>query len=193
VNITEAVSPDCSTSEEKEKEILYHRIRKNARRMWVYGDSTEDVAHDAWILALQRGYFTGKMLREAARNMRLWRISKESEISDNLADSDSENPEDIALLTETEKAVQVAIRKLSKYHQAIVYLRYWEGYGLEEIASAMGKSTSYIYNCLVDAEDILRIILADLRPKNNCRTVGDRDLPLFETLEKKPTVVAVGP
>jgi len=182
-----------------ENEVLYQRILKAARWARVYGDSTEDVAHEAWILATGRGYFTQKMLREAARNMGIWRIAKEVEISEDLPDSDDDS-EDIALETEKEKAVQSAIRKLSRHHQTIVYLRHWEGYGLEEIASAMEKSTSYIYNCLVDAEDVLRIILADLAPKNGRRSM-ELELPLFQFLEggmkmnqekEKPTAVAVG-
>ena len=172
-----AIFEQSIPAEEKEKEVLYHRILKAAKRMYVYGDSSEDVAHEAWILALQRGYFTQKMLREAARNMGLWKISKEVEIDEDLPDSEDDS-EEIAIEVERDEAVRVAMRKLSRRHQTIVYLRYWEGYRLEEIASLTGKSTSYIFNCLNDAEDVLRILLADLAPKNGRRSM-ELGLPLF--------------
>ena len=189
MNIAE-VAPSSSIPGEKEKEILYHRILKAAQWARVYGDSVEDVSHEAWILASQRGYFTPKMLRESARNMRLWKISKEVEIDEDLADSGTDNAEEIALQQERDEAVQSAIRKLSRHHQTIVYLRYWEGYRLEEIASAMGKSISYIHTCLAEAYSVLQYLLVEFRPKSN-RKPAELAGSLFSTLEKeKPTVFA---
>ena len=176
---------------EKEREILYCRILKAAKWARVYGDSSEDVAHDAWILASGRGYYTQKMLRESARNMRLWRISREVEISEDLADT-GEDSEEIALQYERDEAVRAAIRKLSPRHQTILYRRYWEECSLKEIASAIGGSGSEIHACLTEAEDTLRILLADFRPKNN-RKPAELAGSLFSTHEKeKPTAVAVG-
>ena len=174
---------------------MYHRILKNAKWARVYGDSSEDVAHEAWILALQRGYFTGKMLRESARNLRLWRITREVEISEDIP-MQGEDPEDIALQQERDEAVRVAMRKLSRRHTAIVYLRYWERYRLEEIASAIGESISEVYTSLTEAEDVLRRLLVDFKPKNGLQPKEDMRLPLFSVFsggsmnqgKEKPTV-----
>lgn len=39
----------------------------------------EDIAHEAWILALRRGYYDPKILREAARNLKIFQAERSVE------------------------------------------------------------------------------------------------------------------
>ncbi len=73
-----AVPPAGSISQEE----MYHRILAAAKAAKVYGSAAEDVAAEAWIIAQQRGYFESRILREAARNLGLWRVAREVDIDD---------------------------------------------------------------------------------------------------------------
>lgn len=75
----EAVPPVGSISH-PEGEEMYHRILAAAKAARVYGSEAEDVAAEAWIIASARGYFDHRMLREAARNLGLWRVAREVDI-----------------------------------------------------------------------------------------------------------------
>ena len=43
-----------------------------ARRTFPFMKDYEDIAHEAWIIATRRGYFHKKMIREAARNLKIF-------------------------------------------------------------------------------------------------------------------------
>jgi hypothetical protein len=66
-------TPVCDFIIDEREDGLYARIRAVARRKYSsLGDVWQDVAHETWLIALQRGYFDRRMLREAARNIGLW-------------------------------------------------------------------------------------------------------------------------
>ena len=153
------------------QEKMYHRILAAAKAARVYGHDVEDVAHEAWILAKQRGYFLSRMLREAARNMGLWRVAREAEIQPDMV-ADTTDRDAVA-------AVRGAMGQLSPESRALIYMSHFRGDTIPEIAAAMGDAVGTVHARLKEAEETLRRMLADYAPRSRCKTKPDADLPLF--------------
>lgn len=160
-----------STRSISHQEKMYHRILAAAKAARVYGHDVEDVAHEAWILAKQRGYFTSRMLSEAARNMRLWRVAQEAEIQPDMV-ADTTDRDAVA-------AVREAMEQLSPESRAIVYMSHFRGDTIPEIAAATGDSVGAVHARIKDAEETLRRIIGEYAPRPRRKSKPEADLPLF--------------
>lgn len=61
-------------------EQVYEYIIATARKAGVYRDQAHDVAVEGWLKTMSRGYYDSRTIREAARNIGLWRESREIDI-----------------------------------------------------------------------------------------------------------------
>lgn len=61
---------------EDEHEVFYHWLRQHklANCHYRYNGNGEDVLHEAYLIATQRGYFFDPLIQEAARNLKIHEI-----------------------------------------------------------------------------------------------------------------------
>lgn len=165
-----AVPPEGSISHPAGEE-MYRRILAAARAARVYGSDVEDVAGEAWLIATRRGYFEARMLREAARNLGLWRVAREAEIQPDMV-ADTTDRDAVA-------AVRKAMGQLSSASRALIYMSHFRGDTIPEIAAATGDSVGTVHAHLKEVEETLRRVLADYVPMHRRKSKPDADLPLF--------------
>jgi len=79
---------DSIPTEGAESEDLYRRICADARRARVYGQWAGDVAHTAFLIAQKRGYYYYAMMREAARNIGMWKEASTQPLSEQACHDD---------------------------------------------------------------------------------------------------------
>ncbi|MEW6740905.1 MAG: sigma-70 family RNA polymerase sigma factor [Nitrospirota bacterium] len=175
--VVAAVPPEDSILSSGKKEKLYYRILADARRARVYGGWAEDVAHEAWIIATQRGYYHPRMLREAARNLGLWREAATEQLQERICEDD---PEKIFEKNQKIQAVRAVLKKLSCRCQLVVFLHFFKGMSLRNIAKMSGENLTAVYACLKQAEAALRVHLADFAPEARRESASGADLPLFK-------------
>lgn len=165
----EAVPPVHIVAQGEEE--MYYRIFAAAKTAKVYGSDASDVATEAWLIAQQRGYYCPRMLREAARNLGLWRVARETEITIDMP---------VALPDrDTVAAVRKALGQLSRKARAMVYMYFFRGDTIPQIAAATGDSVGTVHARLRQAEETLRRMLADYAPRARRKSKPDTDLPLF--------------
>lgn len=161
---------------------FYNRIERDARRDRIYGNENQAIAHEAWLIADDRGYYDPRMLREAARNLGLWRDAATNKLSERLCEAlpaPNPDPERLCELAERARAVRAAILQLSGRLKLLIFKRYFEEKKLEEISHEMGMSLKVCYAGLREAEATLRLALSDFEPAKRRKHATDEDLPLF--------------
>lgn len=123
------------------QENLYRTILKDAKSMRVYGSWVEDVAHGAWLIATDRGYYCRSMIREAARNLGIWRVAKEVNIYD--IDIPTQYYDDEQLREEQRERIRDAL-KSSHQHQKVIQAAelVLQGYNEQDAARMCGMSPS---------------------------------------------------
>lgn len=174
---------------EKQAE-MYERILRIAKCTSVYGADAGDVANEAWLLAHDpergRGYFDSRMLREAARNLGLWRIAREQEIDDEEIPDRQESQLEKMIENETQTtraaAVWAALWRLSWRCRAVVVMSHFQDMTLQEIGAELSLGKSRVHDLLIDAEEALRGQLREFAPRRKAPVpAGDeaQDMPLF--------------
>lgn len=124
-----------SLSQAEEKQ--YHHILRTAIRAGVYGDMAGDVAVEAWLKARERGYYCRSMISEAARNLKLWRISRETELDEKIPCGGDE-----LLRREQRERIEEAIQYSSPQICKACRLIMIEGVDMGDAARAVGMSAA---------------------------------------------------
>jgi DNA-directed RNA polymerase specialized sigma24 family protein len=150
------------------QEERYRLILKSAFRARVYGDQARDVANSAWLLSRESKYFCSLKLREAARNLGIWRVAREAELHDGIPDS---YWEDMALRTEQRERIEDAIKSAPSAVREACRLVLDEDMDLGDAAEAAGISPSVF-------SQRLALLGGRRKRRKKSRNIGNDDQPL---------------
>lgn len=165
---------------------LWHeRLLRHARRTTGTEDAALDVMQESW-LDICRGLYqlddparfgpwayrivTRRCARWVHKQQRRRQVEQahieQAQIQQTLANEHRERTseaDDVAR-SDTADAVRAALRHLPTEQQAILELRYVEGFGIEQIATALGIASGTVKSRLFHARQHLRDILLKVEP-----------------------------
>ena len=130
--------------------------------------AAEDVMEDTFAtLIVKRKKFVARSPFEAylfriARNKcldRLRKAKRETRLDDSLATADFASVEDDALKVVRDEKVYKAMLTLPRDYRTVLYLMYYQGFTVDEIAAALGKNKKQVYNLLSRAKAALKQLL----------------------------------
>ncbi len=154
---------DGMSKQELERYITLYRLtvfRVALNYVKNYEDA-EDISQDAFVKL-----FTCKESFEADENVKAWLIRVAINLSKNhikksLRRSGSELPEDIPFEDSRDIALYDSIRRLKPEYSGVIYLFYYEGYSVREIAKLCGLTSAAVRTRLSRGRDRLREMLKE--------------------------------
>ena len=136
-------------------------------------EDAEDIVVEVFLAALENGHFAS--LGERERLLWLWRVARNKtvdayryarrrhyvaleDVSESLYESNSSDPETMALQHEDLAAIQLHIKQLPAQQQEVLRLRFGNGLSCPEIAARLGKQENTIRVTLSRSLNFLRRI-----------------------------------
>lgn len=149
-------------------------VRQLARALVQDADQADDLAQDAWSLALQqpprtssswRGWFA-QVMKNRAQDQRIsLELRKPLEAKLQAPDGPA-TPEDTLLRLETQQALGESVRGLAEPYRSTILLRYFEGWSVRQIAVLEGVQSRAIESRLRRGRDLIRAQLEKRGPIN---------------------------
>ncbi|MCX7622550.1 MAG: sigma-70 family RNA polymerase sigma factor [Thermomicrobium sp.] len=122
--------------------------------------TTEDLNLGAWLRRIAANVCLDTLRR---RNRLRWlRLDQLNPWSGGLARSPAADPERALLQTETQDLVERILYRLQPRHRAVLILREYEGYSIDEIAEMLGLSRSATKSLLFRAREEFRRLYQDM-------------------------------
>ena len=158
----------------------HERLLRHARRTTCAEDAALDVMQEAWLDICRGLYqlddparFGPWAYRIVTRRCAGWvnkqqrrRLIEQAHIEQAQANEPGERTSEVDAIarSDTADAVRAALRRLPAEQQAILELRYVEGFGIEQIATALGIAAGTVKSRLFHARQHLRDVLLRVEP-----------------------------